>query len=94
MGPRPFAHRAWQGNARLSDSVGPPFVNALTQFGALVCAGLPPLASPGDPAARTNLTSRVRGDPPTEKDVRNAIERVTVGATLAATPRHWSGAAW
>ena len=27
------------------------------------------------------LTRRLRGDPPTEKDVRNAIERATVGAT-------------
>ena len=27
------------------------------------------------------MTCRLRGDPPTEKDVRNAIERATVGAT-------------
>ena len=27
------------------------------------------------------LTRRLRGDPPTEKEVRNAIERATVGAT-------------
>ena len=27
------------------------------------------------------LTRRLRGDPPTEKDVRNAINRATVGAT-------------
>ena len=38
-----------------------------------------PRRRPGDPAARTN-SPFVRG-PPTEKDVRNAIERVTVGAT-------------
>ena len=35
----------------------------------------------GDQAVpQLELTCRLRGDPPTEKDVRNAIERATVGA--------------
>jgi hypothetical protein len=35
----------------------------------------------GDQAIpKLELTRRLRGDPPTEKDVRNPIERATVGA--------------